>query len=216
MIAFEVSHDMAQAMKAVQNLLATVRAKGDLLTLAGRRMTETEIPLIFRKGGPGWPPLGPPPMGRIGKPLQDVGRLRDSIQFRVTGDTVVIGTNAPGARIHNQGGTIYPSKKYLAIPLCPPLTISERRTKKPRDFSNTVVWIKGDPNRGYEGPGIYRPTARLGYSVKTHKPYHIFERIFALLKSVRIKQREFMRFDDSALQHIAQDWADAIAIKQVT
>lgn len=211
MIGFGVQYDMAKAMDAIRGTLAAVQDRKELLHIAGRRMRDTEIPMIFRQQGPGWEGLRPPPMGRTGKPLQDTGRLRDSIQYRIDGDNVFIGTNAPGAHLLNVGGTVTArSGKWLAIPLSPPLTVSERRVAKPRSFSGTVVWIKGDPNRGYEGPGIYRKTSRLGYSLVTHKPHHMFERIFALVKVVRIRGREFLVFREPAIRRIIIDWAQYI------
>jgi len=49
-----------------------------------------------------------------GQTLNDTGRLRDSIDYATTPETVLVGTNAKYARIHQLGGKIRPkSKKRL-------------------------------------------------------------------------------------------------------
>lgn len=54
------------------------------------------------------------PSGRGGKTLQKTGELRSSIDYAVTQDGVLVGSNKKYARIHQEGGTIRPKKgKYL-------------------------------------------------------------------------------------------------------
>lgn len=45
-----------------------------------------------------------------GKTLTDTGRLRNSIDYAVAPDKVMVGTNLPYAMIHQKGGTITPKK----------------------------------------------------------------------------------------------------------
>lgn len=60
--------------------------------------------------------------GRKGKTLQDTGRLRSSIDYAVTQDSVLVGSNVEYARIHQEGGkagrdrkTTIPARPYLGI-----------------------------------------------------------------------------------------------------
>lgn len=76
------------------------------------------IKKIFQQEGPGWQKSGRARKGikiksgkrkgekKTGKTLQDTGRLRKSITFRVKGKRVIVGTNVKYAAIHNFGGTI--------------------------------------------------------------------------------------------------------------
>lgn len=60
--------------------------------------------------------------GHFGKTLQDTGRLRSSIDYAVTQDGVLVGSNVEYARIHQEGGkagrgrkTTIPARPYLGI-----------------------------------------------------------------------------------------------------
>jgi phage virion morphogenesis protein len=54
------------------------------------------------------------PVARPGKILTDTARLRNSIDYAIAGDTILAGSNAMYALIHQKGGTITPKKgKYL-------------------------------------------------------------------------------------------------------
>ncbi|WP_294622898.1 phage virion morphogenesis protein [uncultured Bilophila sp.] len=46
-----------------------------------------------------------------GKPLSDTGRLRQSIEYTTTPDSVMVGTNVIYGRIHQLGGEIRPKRK---------------------------------------------------------------------------------------------------------
>lgn len=64
--------------------------------------------------GKAWPGL----RYRTGQPLQDTGRLRNSITYELRPGGVRVGTNVIYSAIHNFGGTIRPKRaKYLAIPV---------------------------------------------------------------------------------------------------
>ena len=201
------------SMKGGQALLAGLRRKAAaagpagrkaFFTAAGRHMVTTEIPLIFREHGPGWRN----PKMRNGEPLLDSGHLRDSITFKATKDDLLIGTTLKYGGIHQRGGTIVPRKgKYLALPLSPPLSPSEARTKGPRDFPGAFVLVKGP-----EGPGLYRKARGLvtahnrfsggasKYSRRSKLAGAVgIERIFAFMKSVRIPKREYLKWTTRAL-----------------
>lgn len=169
-----------------------------LLGIAGHRMAQTEVPLVFRRSGPGWLPNGRPGSDT----LKDTGRLRDSIDYRVDYDRVLIGTNVVYANVHNQGGVwgasrVLTSKRpggFLAIPLSPPLTESQRRVSRPRDFPNAfVVKIK------WGGLFIAQKSGR-GLRF-----------LFRLVKQVRIPARPFLNWTETALGNVLRLWADALA-----
>jgi phage gpG-like protein len=158
-----------------------------LMEEAGRYMVNTAIPRIFRAGGPGWPAVA-----RGGRPLRDTGRLQSSITYRA-GNDLVVGTNLIYSRIHQEGGTIRAkSGKYLAIPL-PTLSVSERRTKGPRDFPNTFI-----------------ARSRAGNLIVFQRNGSAVRPLFVLKTSVTIKRRKFLRFDPSALQAISRRWTTMI------
>lgn len=166
--------------------VGSAAGKKRLFEEAGRYMTGTGIPLLFRRGGPGWATVA-----RGGKPLQDTGRLRDSIRARATSTDLVVGTGLIYAPVHQHGAVIVPRRgKYLAIPLSPPLTVSQRRTMGPRDFPNTFI--------AKSKRGTLLVFQRTSGGVRP---------IFLLVKSVRIKQRRFLRFLPEHLQAISRRWA---------
>ena len=60
--------------------------------------------------------------GRMGKTLQDTGRLRSSIDYAVTADSVLVGSEVEYARIHQMGGRAgrghtvkIPARPYLGV-----------------------------------------------------------------------------------------------------
>jgi phage gpG-like protein len=69
-----------------------------------------------------------------GKTLTLTRRLYRSIQFRVTGDRLEIGTSDKRARLLWHGGTVRPKRaKALAIP------VDERINRAPREYENTFL-----------------------------------------------------------------------------
>ena len=87
---------------------ATVRDKAPLFKAAGRYMTSTETPRVFREGGPQGRAWAAPKMRR-GRPLRDTGRLLASIAWRASAKDVVIGTPLRYAAIQHRGGTVVPT-----------------------------------------------------------------------------------------------------------
>jgi phage gpG-like protein len=89
------------------NVADTFEAQRDPMTGAPWRKT-SKFTLGMRPGG-----------GVGGQTLRDNSALLNSIVNAtptVTGETVTIGSNLPYARIHDEGGTIKASKRFLAIP----------------------------------------------------------------------------------------------------
>jgi phage virion morphogenesis protein len=81
-----------------------LRAIGDLMVASADRNFEAE-------GRPAWKPVAPATARRKakaghGKILMWSGRLARSVTFKVAGRTVVMGSNEPHARIHQEGGVI--------------------------------------------------------------------------------------------------------------
>lgn len=72
------------------------------------RVLKTKTQLGFHTGtdpyGTPWAPL----KSRSGQPLRDKGHLMDSFDYRVEGNSVVVGTNMPYARTHQHGAVIKP------------------------------------------------------------------------------------------------------------
>lgn len=163
--------------------------KKDLFRIGGEYMVNQKIPMRFRAHGPGWPDVA-----RGGSPLIDTGSLRNANDWRVEGDTLVVGNTRPQARLMNRGGDIVPKNaRFLALPLSPPLSRTEARTKRPRDFAGAFALM-----RGPEGPGVYRKTggwAGIPYA-RSFKVRGI-ERIFAFARKVTIKKRPFLFWGDA-------------------
>lgn len=97
--------------------------------------------------------------------------------------------------------------KFLAIPLSPPLTTSERRTKRPRDFAGAFVLMHGP-----EGPGIYRKSVTSSGQGRSSSGRYTagrrkgVERIFALVRSVRIPKRPYLYWTREDLEAIGRRW----------
>jgi phage gpG-like protein len=205
-------------LRGGEQLLGALKKMGDaagpggrqrMLQAAGRHMVSQEIPTIFAQQGPGWPR----PKYRGGQPLQDTGRLRDSISFRVEPNNLVVGTRTVYGGIQQRGGVVKPGpgKKFLAIPLSPPLSKGEARAGNPRSFKTAFVLMKGP-----DGPGIYRrslaarstnlKTRRTSYSAGTHT----IERIFALVRSVKIPARPYLKWTPRAVAKISALWIQMV------
>lgn len=101
-----------------------------------------------RSAGPDgtpWRPLAFPRASGGGRPLRDKGLLLASLTAgaghveRYSSNAVVVGTNRPGAALHQYGGRVTPKRgKFLAIPA----TREASRTAA-RDFPRTLVALIG-------------------------------------------------------------------------
>lgn len=206
------------ATSALKAVLASTTDKRRLLRAAGQYMVDTEVPRIFRQGGPPGQAWAPPKM-RKGRPLRDTGRLLASIAYRSNASDVRIGTPLAYAPAQQKGATIVPKagKKWLAIPLSPPLSESQRQTARPRDFPGAFVLIWGP-----EGPGLYRKAKGMaiassvfsgGTSKRSRKGKGV-ERIFAFVKSVKIRKRPFLVWTPRAVGEIVKLWTAMLVPKK--
>jgi hypothetical protein len=167
--------------------------RDELYRDAGGYMVRTVIPMRFRDHGPGWA------ASRSTSPLMDTKLMSKSNDFRVVGQTLEVGNTRPQARLQNRGGDVVPkNSQFLAIPLSPPLSITEARMRKPRSFAGAFVLMKGP-----EGPGLYRKTGNLGSLAG--RGVKGVERIFAFAKKVHIKERKFLYWG-AALDAIKARW----------
>lgn len=153
--------------------------------------------------GAAWPKTGQlalstrPGGGGGGKTLADTGRLLNSLNSsvpRVTKSSVNIGTNLPGAIVHNkpvgQSTTIFPkNSKYLAIPV----TREARRTGSARRF---IAKTGAKFLFGRRGPwGIGFPAKKRGGDPKVH---------FILKDKVSIPGRRFLGVGPEYMREIAE------------
>jgi phage gpG-like protein len=148
------------------------------LEAVGHYVVNKWMPSLFRSGGLGtWPaPL------RGGSPLRDSGTLSKAFSWSLGSDrrSVLIVNPLKYAAMQNFGGTVTPKTgKYLAVPL-PTLSITERRAKKPRDFSDTFFAKSRKGN--------------LILFQKTGKQKDAIRPLFVMKTSVTIKPRPFMKW----------------------
>ncbi len=92
-----------------------------------------------------------------GQALLDTRRLSNSIAYKADATGTDIGTNVPYGRALNRGMTIRPKKRWLLIPLSPPLSQTEVRAF-PRGKEAIQARYPGSRfvMGGEDGPGIYR------------------------------------------------------------
>lgn len=205
-----ITFSLAGPQKALARISASVGPEGRhvLHAIAGNRMANTEAPTRFRESGPGWAPL----KWRQGRPLLNTGVLVKSVTYRASADEVVVGSSLVHSRLHNLGGVVRPVRaKWLAIPLVPPLSATEARVRRPRDFNGAFVLMKGP-----EGPGLYRKAGGgARSSLRTRRTSYAsgsrgIERIFAFVKSVKIPARPYLEWTNRAMTNISRLWVDEI------
>ena len=118
-----------------------------------------------------------------GKPLIDTGRLLSSITYRISGNTVEVGTNVPYARIQQFGGVIKPKNaKKLAIPAS-----WETRRLMRRHGETVRACLEGLKNSGWHI--WFTDRAIMGKRGKRGKERVLFVR----KSSVYIPARPFLR-----------------------
>lgn len=169
--------------------------KQKLFDVAGKYMTRTEIPMIFRQEGPGWPKGNSP-----GKTLQKTGRLRNSVDYIATQEDLTIGTTIIYGGVHQEGKTIkVRNVNWLTIP-ANSLSDSERKNFRLRDYEN--VFFRQSKNGNLiafqnTGKGEVRMLATLKQQVK-------------------MPTRKFLYWSDRAIKGIARKWANLIAEGKIT
>jgi len=179
---------------------------------AAHVMVHEYLPMVFKTNKYGWPA----PSWRSGKPLMDTAtHLVSGFVYQIvatTGEAVArIHNTFRYAWVHDKGYVSKPkTKKYLTIPLSPPLGINEARTARASDYPGAFVLMKGP-----EGPGIYRKVGgvvsvslknrkRTVSSAGANKDVKTIERIFALVKEVKIPRRHFMFWHPDAKALVMQ------------
>ncbi len=100
----ELLRNLTAMRDRANDLSPVLKAIGDLMVASADRNFEAQ-------GRPAWAPVQPATAKRKtkaghGKILMWSGNLARSIAFVVKGKSVVVGTNVPYARIHNEGGVI--------------------------------------------------------------------------------------------------------------
>lgn len=172
-----------QAAQERGPLFIPLKANGPLSASVQREITQIAVSDVKRRFMTGTNPKGVPwkplkykrPNGGD-KPLLDTGRLMASITGTATAKEIVIGTNHPGAALHNFGGTVKPKNgKYLAIPL----TAQAKAAKSPR-----------------------RMLGNARMPVFARSVNGVLVGHFLLVKQVKVPQREFMGLSDQALSAI--------------
>lgn len=156
-----------------------------------------------------------------GQALLDTRRLSNSIAYQADARGVDIGTNVPYAKPLNRGMTIRPKKRWLLIPLSPPLSRSEA-VAFPRGKAAIQARYPGSffLERGPEGPGVYRPGGRVtighrivgkrgkrlkkGVAIRRTAPP---ERIAAAVRSVKLRKYGFLRWRPEWARDLARRYA---------
>lgn len=141
-------------------------------------------------GRPFAPLKHPRPEGGAGHPLRDKGLLAASLSATVTEGEIVLSANAPGARIQNYGGTIYPKKKFLAIPL----TTEAKRI--------------GSPKKNHFPRPLFFRKAAGGSGLLCENVGGKLVAQYVLVKSVAITARQYLGWSAATLDKIQAVIAD--------
>lgn len=194
--------------KAIDEISSRTADFTTLHSIAGHVWVYQELPLVFREQGPGWRR----PMFRAGQRLRDTGRLQASWAYKADAADVKVGTNVRYAATHQFGAVIRPHGRWLLRPLSPPLSISEARAFPSGKAAIQARYPKSFfLARGPEGPGIYRQTSRVAYTVRTRVAHHAIERIAAAMRSVKIDASPMAKKTPRLLDKIARNWVLWIA-----
>lgn len=213
MLEIRINVAGASVRKMLEGIALRAKDTQSLHAIAGHKYLFEELPRVFRAHGPGWQA----PKRRIGSPLQDTGRLQSSWAYQAFAAGVKVGTQVRYATTHQLGRVIRPrNKKFLLIPLSPPLTSTEARAWpigkdaiKAR-YPGSFFLVKGP-----DGPGIYVPTkGKAGWHVKTYKSGHrvkgaigymtgkhngqTIKRIAAAVRIAKVEKREIVHPRPSA------------------
>lgn len=173
---------LAEMLTGVSGWAERAGDRRTMLADAGSRFVANESPRIFSQQGPGWAPKGS--MALPGPLLDLSGKLRNSPEYRVWGDNVLVGSTVQYAGTH-QGGprggatTIKANgQKYMFLPM-PSLSSAEYRLP-PGSFLNTFI------KRSAAGKLI----------MWQRLPGHTIRPLFLLRTSVRIPARPYLFWTD--------------------
>jgi len=136
------------------------------------------------------------------KVLRDRGQLYSGIAFRVEGDTIIIGTNHPAAKILHLGGTIRPKNaKYLALPAG-----AKTRTLMRQYGLTPRACIEGMKADGYS---VWFNFARGGANIMARKGKkgQLFL-LFILKRSVTLPARPFMSLGEDGKEQLLKTFRE--------
>lgn len=138
--------------------------------------------------------------GSSAKPLQDTGSLRDSFNYRVEDNTVVVHSSCPYAAVHNEGKTIRAKKSWLYIPA----SAFTRQLMRRYGPSPKHV-LSGLRSDGYS---VFRAGRAIGFKDNREKTKGEDKKttwIYWLKKEVVIPARRFFYLDDADLRTILNE-----------
>lgn len=188
-----------RGLTTIQGQLAAMARRASdkprFLSYVGHRTALTLVPLSLRKNEMN----APAPKYRKGQPMVDTGRLRASIAYVASATSVTVGTSVKYGHILNVGGVIKPRfRKWLLIPLSPPLSVTEVRAF-PQGSAAIKARYPGSffLEKGPEGPGIYRP-----------RQSGRIQRIAMARRSVTIKARKWLVWREAWLADFSRAWAE--------
>jgi len=127
-----------------------------------------------------------------GKTLQDTGRLRNSLTYKIEGNKIKIGSNVCYAKIHQFGGVI---KAKNARTLCIPATKETKRLSEIKGVKGALEELK---NRGWYI--WFTPHAIMGRKSKKGKEEVLFYR----KKEVKIPARTFVYLTEEDWEEITK------------
>jgi len=176
-------------------------AKADNLTPLMDRFGRYMVPGAILSHWPKSPPVTR--FGQSATPLQDTGRLRDSIRAIPSARDLVLRSDMPQAKLlqgreDGRDTIVRPvTAKWLTLPIYPALSISEIHAhRSPRAYSDLFVMMHGP-----EGPGLYRALtagmrSRRGSTVNRDRSGVRVQMVFRFVKEVSIHARRFLFFSD--------------------
>lgn len=192
----------------VNGLYRRAADKQKLLARVGRFYTGTVSPQVFLQRGLGWKY----PLFRTGMPLLDTGprgskSLAKSIEYEVSGPTLLIGSKDKRAGVHN-GQLADPfitrprHRRWLTVP-DPRFFTSARqlREAKASDWPQAFFLEKGP-----QGTGIYMKKPDAG----TKSGYRLVH-LFWCVKGVHIPARPFLFWTPGILRQCSAVMVDYIA-----
>jgi len=103
-----ISADTSPLVKAFQEAAKKVAGKAILASAADSLVND--IGWTFRSGTDPWGSVWAPLKFRAGQPLNDTGRLKNSIDSEVTNDYAIVGTNVCYGIVHQYGATVTAGK----------------------------------------------------------------------------------------------------------
>jgi phage gpG-like protein len=154
--------------------------------------------------GTPWAPLKYPRPRGGSTVLVDTGRLRNSGEARVSGETLALSATAPGAAAHQFGAVVRPkAAKALAIPVTVPAT----RFASPRRFPGpALVYL---PSR-HQNPDDRGKLAQITFKGRGKRARVVVTVHYLLRAKVVVPKRPFVGFSADTVR----DMADMVATER--